>query len=279
MCVSGVCSGAVSRECVCVSCEWASRRSSVVRREAFLFALVIPKFSCRVLNSRFRVVFWSRFSNSISRFLEVVFWSRISNSSFSFRCSIRLLESHFEFVVEFDFSNFVSNFKFEFVVEICRRNFRFVALFDFSNLTLNSSSNSTSRISLLYSISRISSFRFDFSIQVPWIWWFEIVVEFRIRLDLFDFSNFDLRFRFESFVALVKFSKSHSSFEFLIELFNFRRNSAICIALMHWRPQLFSHERSRFALVATRALRALFVRKILVKRQFTCSLYFGIIEL
>lgn len=31
--------------------------------------------------------------------------------------------------------------------------------------------------------------------------------------------------------------------------------------------------------VATRALRALFVRKILVKRQFTCSLYFGIIEL
>ena len=51
-----------------------------------------------------------------------------SSSSLNFR-----VESHFEFVVEFDFSNFVSNFKFEVVVEICRRNFRFVALFDFSN--------------------------------------------------------------------------------------------------------------------------------------------------
>lgn len=87
----------------------------------------IPKFSCRVLNSSFSFEFVVEFRIRISRF-----------------------------VAPFDFSIFVSCFEFELVVEISRRNFRCLALFDFSNLALNSSSNSTSRISLLYSTSRIS---------------------------------------------------------------------------------------------------------------------------
>ena len=309
MCVSGVRSRVVSCERVRVSCEWASRRSSVVRREAFSFVLCeIPKFSCRVSNSSssFRVEFWSRFSNSISRILEVVFWSRISNSSFSFRCFIRLLEFQFSirisirvsnasslifrvefrirlfrFVALFDFSNF--NFRFEFVVEIfdvllystsrisiriCRRNFRFVAQFDFSNFVAQ------------FDFSNFDC-RFDFSSQVPWIsnssFRLEFVVEFRIRLDLFDFSNFDSNLSSKlSFASRVLSLSSSSNFATFVAR---RSRCPICIALMHWRPQLFSHDRSRFALVATRALRALFVRKILVKRQFTFSLYFGIIEL
>ena len=101
MCVSGVRSGAVSCERVRVSCEWASRRSSVVRREAFFFAFVIPKFSCRVLNSSLSSKFFD--SNFEFKFLE--FSCRISNSSFSFRCSIRLLEFHCSIrFLEFQFS-------------------------------------------------------------------------------------------------------------------------------------------------------------------------------
>ena len=123
-------------------------------------------------------------------------------SKFSFRCSIRLLEARV----------FDSNFEFAFFVSLLYSTSRISLLYSTSR---NRSSNSTSR-------SSTSRFK---------------CLEFRIRLDLFDFSNFDLRFRFEivveSFVALVEFSKSNSSFEFLIELFNFRRNSAICIALMH----------------------------------------------
>ena len=110
----------------------------------------IPKFSCefriRVFVSYFEVdsrirffefsksyfefVFFASLLYSISRisifdsnfefkFLE--FSCRISNSSFSLRCSIRLLEFRFE---------------------------SFVALFDFSNFD--------SKVSLLYSTSRIS---------------------------------------------------------------------------------------------------------------------------
>lgn len=270
MSVSGVRSGAVSCERVCVSCEWASRRSSVVRREAFFFALRFVRDS-EVFVSCFEFEFLFRTCR------------RISNSNFSFRCSIRFLEFQFsirisnssslifrvEFVVEiFDvllystsrISNFDSSFECKFLDFSCRiyrRNFRFVALFDFSNFALSLLSNST---------SRSSSFRFEFSSQVPWI----SNSSWSLRL---------LELQFESFVDLVKFSKSHSSFEFLIELFNFRRNLIIINAIVSWRPQLFSHDRSRFALVVTRALRALFVRKILVKRQFTFSLYFGIIEL
>ena len=148
---------------------------------------MIPKFSCRVLNSSFSFEFVVEFRIRISRF-----------------------------VAPFDFSIFVSCFEFELVVEISRRNFRCLALFDFSNLALNSSSNSTSRISLLYSISRISifdssvefkflefscrisnsNFSFRCSIRLLEFRVFDSSsrvksLEFRIRLDLFDFSNFD----------------------------------------------------------------------------------------
>ena len=150
------------------------RLSFVVKLFAFrLCVCEIPKFSCRILNSSFSfefvVEFSIRISSSSSLNFRVVFWSRISNSSFSFRYSIRFLESDFEFVVEFDFSNVVSNFKFECVVEISRRNFRFVALFDFSNFV--------ALFDFSKSIVKFDFSKFDFSIQVPWIWWFEIVVE------------------------------------------------------------------------------------------------------
>lgn len=175
---------------------------------------------------------------------------RVLNASFSFEFVVEIFVSYFEVEFWIRFLEF-SKSCFEVVFRI--RLFRFVALFDFSNF----------------------NFRFEFSIQVPWIWWFEIVVEifvsllystsrislwirrrirllefrcsirllefrfldssvefkslefvveFQIRLscrlDLFDFSNFDDRQVLE-----LLFSKSHSSFEFLIELFNFRLSS------------------------------------------------------
>ena len=232
----------------------------------------------------------------VAKLFDLRVWFR------SFRVEFRIRV----FVSNFDFEFFVSllysisrislwsrrrirflEFRVEFQIRISRRNFRFVALFDFSN--------------------------------------FNFRVEFRSRLDLFDFSNFVALFDFSKSIVKFDFSKfdfssqvpwiSNSSwsirllkfrFEFIVELSirNCRRNcrlraeflvwvlhrtsqlsllvvwkSPICIAILNWRPQLFSHDRPRFALVATRALRALFVRKILAKRQFTCSLYFGIIEL
>ena len=227
MCVSGVRSRVVSCERVCVSCEWASRRSSVVRREAFSFALCVV-WDSEVFVSCFEFEFLFRICRRIFdsgfefKFLE--FSCRILNSPFSFRCSIRLLEfrcsirfleSDFEFVVEFDFSNFVSNFKFEFVVEICRRNFRFVALFDFSKLEFSiriSNFEFVFFVSLLYSISRISLLystsrnRSSNSTSRSSTSRFKCL-EFRIRLDLFDFSNFDSnsssKFRFEIVVEIV----------------------------------------------------------------------------
>ena len=130
-------------------CEFLFRICRRIFDSGFEFKCL--EFSCRILNSPFS------FRCSI-RLLEIDRQIRL----LEFRCSIRFLESDFEFVVEFDFSNFVSNFKFEFVVEICRRNFRcsirllevrfefvveiFVALFDFSKFDFS---------------------KFDFSSQVP----------------------------------------------------------------------------------------------------------------
>ena len=170
------------------------------------FEFKFLEFSCRILNSPFS------FRCSI-RLLE-------------FRCSIRFLESDFEFVVEFDFSNFVSNFKFEFVVEICRRNFRFVALFDFSKLEFSiriSNSSFSFRRSIRFLEFRCSIRLLEIDRQIRLL---EVrLLEFRFAISI---RNFDDRQVLE-----LLFSKSHSSFEFLIELFNFRRNRAICIALMH----------------------------------------------
>ena len=265
-------------------------------------------FWCRFVRACVRFV-WVSFSSFVCRSSWSFFvCSEIFVFEFDFRVEFRI--RIFRFVALFDFSNF--DFRFEcrvqvpwiFRVEFRIRLFRFVALFDFSNFDSNLSSKFSLPCSIRLLEFRFESFialfdfsnfialvdfsNFEFSIQVPWISnssWSIRLLELSSKVSLiYSTSRISIRIRrrncrFESFVDLAKFSKSHSSFEFLIELFNFRRNLIIINAIMHWRHQLFSHVRSRFALVATRALRALFVRKILVKRQFTCSLYFGIIEL
>ena len=254
MCVSGVRSGAVSCERVRVSCEWASRRSSVVRREAFWFALRFV-WDSEVFVSCFEFEFLFRVCRRNFRFefRVQVPWIFVSNFEFVFFVSllnsisrISIFDSNFEF----DFSNSRSR--------ILKSNFEFVFF-----------------VSLLYLISRISIRKFRCSIRLLEFRVFDSTsrsstsrfkcLEFRIRLDLFDFSNlicdFDLWLMISNLSSKLSFS------------------CPVLLLVLNWRPQLFSHERFRFALVATRALRALFVRKILVKRQFTCSLYFGIIEL
>ena len=224
MCVSGVRSGAVSCECVCVSCEWASRRSSVVRREAFFFAL---RF---VWDSE---VFVSSFS------FEFVVEIFVSN--FEFKClefSCRILKSNFDnlqfrFVALFDFSNF--NFRFEFRIQVpwffdSNLSSKFlveifdVLIYSTSRISLclstsrSSLLNSTSRISLLNSISRsstsrVKSLEFDDS---------NLSSNFEFVL-IYSTSRTSIRIVVEIVVEIVVFV-SHSSFEFLIELFNFRRN-------------------------------------------------------
>ena len=188
MCVSGVRSRVVSCERVRVSCEWASRRSSVVRREAFSFAFVIPKFSCRMSNSSFSFEFAVEIfvSNFEFKFLE--FSCRISNSSFSFRCSIRFLEFRcsvrfleFHFSIRVSSSSslifFVSNLSSKFSCRISNSSFSlscsirflefrfesFVALFDFSNFEFSIRVLDSSALNfefvffvvLIYSTSRI----------------------------------------------------------------------------------------------------------------------------
>ena len=232
MCVSGVRSRVVSCECVCVSCGWASRRSSVVRREAFFVCSEIFDPSLR-----FRVEFWIRvsLSNLSSKFsirissssslnFRVVFWSRISNSSFSFRCSIRFLEfrcssrllefrffdSNFEFkFLDFFVSNSSSKFsmscsirllEFQFSIRICRRNFRCLALFDFSK-----------------AIVKFDFSNFEFSSQVTWIsnsswsirlleFRFEFVVEISIRN-----CRRNCRFRVAFFIWVLNWTLQFSS--------------------------------------------------------------------
>ena len=178
---------------------------------------MIPKFSCRVLNSSFSFEFVVEIFDSNFEFKFLEFSCRISNSSFSFRCSIRLLEIDRQIrLLEFRFSIRMSNssslnFRLEFVVEIfvvllystsrisiriCRRNFRCsIRLLEVRLLEVRllESSPLNFEFVLIYSTSRIS---------------------IRIRRR---------NFRFEFVVEIVVFV-SHSSFEFLIELFNFRRN-------------------------------------------------------
>lgn len=91
----------------------------------------------------------------------------------------------------------MSNFKFECVVEISRRNFRFVALFDFSNFALSVLSNSTSRISLRYSISRIS------------------IVDSTSRFKSLEFDDSKLSSNFE-FVLI--YSTSRTSIRIVVEI-------------------------------------------------------------
>ena len=221
MCVFLVCVLVLFRASVC-----AFRVSELL---VVRLSFVVKLFRLRSWFRSFRVEFWSRFSNSISRILEVAFWSRISNSSFSFRRSIRFLE--------FQFSIRVSNsssliFRFEFFVEIfdvllnstsrisiriCRRKFRCsIRLLEcrrssrFLEVRVHDSSPLNFEFVLIYSTSRIS-----------------------IRICRRNLSS--------KFVLL----DPNSSFEFSIELFNFRLSCSICAAIASWRSSLFSHSSTR----------------------------------
>ena len=206
MCVSGVRSGAVSCERVCVSCEWASRRSSVVRREVFSFALCcvsceIPKFSCRVLNSSFSCEFVVEFSIRIS-----------SSSSLNFRVEFRIrffrFVALFDFsksIVKFDFSNF--NFRFEFRIRILE--------VVFWSRILN------------------SSFSFRCSIRLLEVRCSSRFLEFRVL------DSSALNFEFVFFVVLIystsRISICESSFEFVVEISiqNCRRNLCCSSRILH----------------------------------------------
>ena len=188
MCVSDVRSRVVSCERVCVSCEWASRRSSVVRREAFCLRCVsceIPKFSCRVLNSSF---------------------------SFEFVVEFRISR----FVAPFDFSNFVSNFEFEFVVEI------FVALFDFSNFTaLFDFSNFDFRVECRVQVPWI--FRVEFRIRISR---FVALFDFSNFVALFDFSKSIVKFDFS--IRVLDSSALNFEFVFFVVLIYSTSRTLIC---------------------------------------------------
>lgn len=181
VCVSGVRSGAVSCERVCVSCEWASRRSSVVRREAFSFALrfvrdsevFVSSFECeflfRICRRNFRVEFrvqvpWIFVSNFEFVFFVSLLYST-SRISLWIRRRIRLLEFRVEFQIRICRRNLSSKFSFRCsirLLEIDRQirllefrvfdsNFRFKCLeFD------DSSFSSNFEFVLIYSTSRIS---------------------------------------------------------------------------------------------------------------------------
>ena len=208
MCVFLVCVLVLFRASVCtfrVSELLVVRLSFVVKLFILLRSLRSEFwFSCRVLNSSFRVEFWIRILSSILEFDFSNSRSRILKSNFEFDFFVSLLNSISRISI------FDSNFEFKFLdfsCRICRRNFRCLALFDFSNFNFrfefriqvpwifesNLSSKflvetfdvllySTSRISLLYSTSRFKCLEFQ--------------IRLSRRLDLFDFSNFDLRRQF-----------------------------------------------------------------------------------
>ena len=165
-------------------------------------------------------------------------------SSFEFEFSCRILKS----ILEFDFSNsrsriLKSNFEFVFFVSslystsrisirICRRNFRCLALFDFSKLIVKFDfSNFVALFDFSNFDSNLSS-KFSFRCSIR-------LLEFRCSIRLLEVRLLEssaLNFEFvlisstsrivvEICVALFDFSKSHSSFEFFIELRNFRCSS------------------------------------------------------
>ena len=251
--VLSVCSLVMTRENLCVrflNALLVVRLSFVVK--LFYFCL---KFSCRI--SFFRFVALFDFSNFVSNF-EFVF-------------SCRICRRNSRFVALFDFSNF------EFRIRILKSYFRFVALFDFSNFDFSIRASSSSSLNFRVEFLVVFSFRcsirlleFRCSIRL-------LEFQFSIRISnsstsIFSSSNFSSKFSFRCSIRLLEFR-----FEIVVEILIRKPNFLLLLStdVSH----LFSHVHSHFALVATRAKCALFVRKILVKRQFTFSLYFGIIEL
>lgn len=192
MCVSGVRSRVVSCECVCVSCEWASRRSSVVRREVFSFALCVVwdsdvfvsnfefeflfrvcrrifdsnfefkflEFSCRILKSNFEFEFFVSLLYSISRI-----WLWI-------RRRIRLLECRVEFQIRMCRRNFSSKFSFRCSIRLLEID-RQIRLLEFHcssrflefrcSIRLLDSSPLNFEFVLIYSTSRI---RIEFVVEI-----------------------------------------------------------------------------------------------------------------
>ena len=238
--VLSVCSLVMTRENLCVR---FLNELLVVR-----LSFVVKLFMLRSWFRSFRVEILVSLLYSISR---------ISNSCF--RVEFRISNSYFEvvfwsriFVSLLYSTSRISIFRFVFRirvprfsrVRISRRNSRFVARFDFSNFVA------------LFDFSN-----FDFSIRIS-----------NSSTSIFSSSNFSSKFSFRCSIRLLEFR-----FEIVVEILIRKPNFLLLLStdVSH----LFSHVHSHFALVATRALRALFVRKILVKRQFTFSLYFGIIEL
>ena len=133
------------------------------------------------------------FSNFNFRFELRIQVPWFSSSSFSMSCSIRFLEFRFEsFVALFDFSNFVAQFDFS--------NFEFsIRVFDSSTLNL--------MIRICRRISNSS--------------WSIRLLEFRFVISIYDFdSKVSLLYS----ISRILICEPRSPFEFLIELFNFRRN-------------------------------------------------------
>ena len=209
MCVFLVCVLVLFRASVCafrVSELLVVRLSFVVKLFLLLWSFRSEfAFSCRVSNSSFRIVFWSRFSNSRSRILK-------SNFEFDFFVSLLYSISRI--------SIFDSSFEFkflEFSCRICRRNFRFVALFDFSNFNF--------RCLVLFDFSNVVEpfdfSKFDFSIQVPWISNSSFSSSWSIRLLEFRCSIWLLEFRFVSRILSLSSSLNSSIFVLVDSKFSF----------------------------------------------------------
>lgn len=205
MCVFLVCVLVLFRASVCafrVSELLVVRLSFVVKRFCLrCVSCEIPRFSCRVLNSSFSFEFVVEFSirvfDSSALNFRVEFWIRL-----------------FRFVALFDFSNFVT-------------------LFDFSNLTLNSSSNSTSRISCRISNSNLSS-KFVVEIFVSllylisrislWVCCQIRLLEFHCSIRFLEFRVFDSNFRFKC----LEFDDSSFSSNFEVVLIYSTSRISIC---------------------------------------------------
>ena len=162
------------------------------------------------------------------------FSCRVSNSSFSFELAVEIFDSNFEFkFLEF----FVSNFEFVFFVSSLNSISR-ISIFD-SNLSSKFSFHCSIRLLEIDRQIRLLEFRCSIRLL-------EVrVFDSNCRCKCLEFDDSKLSSNFE-FVLIYSTSRtsirivveivvfvSHSSFEFLIELFNFRRNLIIINAIVN----------------------------------------------
>lgn len=182
---------------------------------------------------------------------------------FLFRICRRIFDSNFEFkFLEFSCRILKSNFEFEFFVSLLYSISR-ISIFDSnfdSSFECKFLEFDDSKLSSKFSMScSIRLLEIDRQIRLLEVRCSIRLLEFRVfdsnfRCKRLDFSSSNLSSNFE-FVLISSTSRisirnfddyqvleivveivvfvSHSSFEFLIELFNFRRNSAICIAILN----------------------------------------------